>query len=105
MALQCGAATQAATVGAFLPSFIHEFGYGPRTSAIHYRDVFIANAFCPVKSQLFSVIPYACAFVTLLGVSYLSDHLNKKGVLLMCTLSISILGYASYPLFIKPGAV
>jgi hypothetical protein len=46
-----------------------------------------------VRTQLFSVIPYACAFVTLISVNLASDRLNRKGVFLMGLLCISLTGY------------
>ena len=46
-----------------------------------------------VRTQLFSVIPYACAFVTVIAVSWVSDRVNKKGVFLIGTLSVACIGY------------
>ena len=64
-----------ASVGVFLPTFIVEFGYTAE------------------NAQLFSVIPYACAFVFTPFICILSDRMNKKGPFLLLTLSISTLGY------------
>lgn len=63
------------TVGIFLPSFIAAFGY---TS---------------VDAQLFSVIPYAVAFVTLLSFSFLSDRINLKGCFVIAGLTSAFIGY------------
>ncbi|KAH8812389.1 major facilitator superfamily domain-containing protein [Xylogone sp. PMI_703] len=64
-----------ASISAFLPSFISQFGYST------------------VQTQLFSVIPYACAFATLIIVNTISDKLNVKGPFLMGCFCISITGY------------
>ncbi|KEF59000.1 uncharacterized protein A1O9_03843 [Exophiala aquamarina CBS 119918] len=63
------------SVGYFLPTFIHELG------------------FSPVRTQLFTVISYACTCTTLF-IAIISDRLNKKGVFLIGTLSLSCIGYA-----------
>lgn len=70
-AVACGISS----VGVFLPSFIVAFGY---TAA---------------DAQLFSVIPYACAFVTLIVVSSISDRVNMKGPFLIGCLSLTAVGY------------
>ena len=44
-------------------------------------------------SQLFSVIPYACATLCMLTLVIISDRLNAKGVMLFCCISISCVGY------------
>lgn len=47
-----------------------------------------------VRTQLFTVIPYACATVALVVVNVLSDRLkNSKGIFLMLCLSVSCLGF------------
>ena len=46
-----------------------------------------------MQTQLFSVIPYACAFITLLGVCIVSDRLNKKGIFLVASLCVACIGY------------
>lgn len=63
------------TVGIFLPSFIAAFGY------------------TDLDAQLFSVIPYAVAFVTLLTLSFLSDKINLKGPFVIAGLSSALIGY------------
>ncbi|KAL6873025.1 major facilitator superfamily domain-containing protein [Trichoderma novae-zelandiae] len=47
---------------------------------------------CP-RTQLFSIIPYACAFVTLLVINTASDRTNVKGPFLMLCFGVSITGY------------
>ncbi|OAA60323.1 Major facilitator superfamily domain, general substrate transporter [Niveomyces insectorum RCEF 264] len=73
--VNAGIAIGLASISAFLPSFISQFGYST------------------VQTQLFSVIPYACAFVTLIAVNYLSDRFNVKGVVIMGCFATSITGY------------
>ena len=46
-----------------------------------------------MQTQLFTAIPYACAFFTLLVVCIVSDYINKKGVLLIPCLSLTVIGY------------
>ncbi|EHY61237.1 hypothetical protein HRR83_009578 [Exophiala dermatitidis] len=49
-----------AATGAFLPSIVKEFGYSK------------------LDAQLFTVIPYACSFCSMLAVGYLSDYYHSK---------------------------
>lgn len=46
-----------------------------------------------VNAQLFSVIPYACAFVSLITICTISDRLNVKFIPIICLLSITLIGY------------
>lgn len=46
-----------------------------------------------VNTQLFTVIPYACAFVTLLAVNIASDRFNKKGPFMLGCVGTVIVGY------------
>ncbi|KFY91883.1 hypothetical protein V500_04415 [Pseudogymnoascus sp. VKM F-4518 (FW-2643)] len=62
-------------VGSFLPSFISTFG------------------FSPIQTQLFSVIPYACAFSTVLGSGFLSDRLNRKMPFLLGSFIVGCIGF------------
>ncbi|OAL28541.1 hypothetical protein AYO22_02735 [Fonsecaea multimorphosa] len=73
--INAGISLALASISAFLPTFISEFGYDS------------------VQTQLFSIIPYACAFVTLIVVNIVSDRLNLKGVVLMGLLCIGVVGY------------
>ncbi|OQU97631.1 hypothetical protein CLAIMM_03531 [Cladophialophora immunda] len=73
--MNSGIAIALISLSSFLPTFINQFGYSP------------------IRTQLFSVIPYACAFVTLLVLNSASDRVNLKGPFLMLCLSISIVGY------------
>ncbi|KAK4497119.1 hypothetical protein PRZ48_011569 [Zasmidium cellare] len=63
------------TTGVFLPTFIKQLGYSA------------------VNAQLFSVIPYACAFVAVLVVSYISDRLNVKGPFIAAGFAMCAVGY------------
>ncbi|KAH8163148.1 hypothetical protein CIB48_g5100 [Xylaria polymorpha] len=62
--------------GLFLPTIIKDLGY-------------TAN-----EAQLWSVIPYAVAAVATLCTAYLSDHFRVRGVIMLCSLPIAIIGYA-----------
>ncbi|KAF2100206.1 MFS general substrate transporter [Rhizodiscina lignyota] len=73
--MNAGTSLALASISAFLPTFIAQFGYSK------------------VRTQLFSVIPYACAFVTLIVVNIWSDKVNRKGVFLMGLLCTSSVGY------------
>lgn len=46
-----------------------------------------------VRSQLFTVIPYACATVMLVAVNYISDHYQHKAGFVMGSISTAIVGY------------
>ncbi|KAK3356550.1 putative MFS transporter [Lasiosphaeria hispida] len=62
--------------GLFLPTIIKDLGY-------------TAN-----EAQLWSVIPYAVAACTTLAVAFTSDRLKLRGVIMLCTMPIAIIGYA-----------
>ncbi|RWA08414.1 hypothetical protein EKO27_g6685 [Xylaria grammica] len=62
--------------GLFLPTIIKDLGY-------------TAN-----EAQLWSVIPYAVAAVATLCTAYLSDHFRVRGIIMLCSLPIAIIGYA-----------
>jgi sugar phosphate permease len=47
-----------------------------------------------VRTQLITVIPYACAFLTVLVLGIVSDKVNMKGPFLILTLTSAIVGYA-----------
>ncbi len=66
--------TLLASTGAFLPTIIKEFGYSS------------------VQTQLFTVIPYACAFVSMVTIGYLSDHFRKKSTFILGCLSLCATG-------------
>ncbi|KAK3312541.1 major facilitator superfamily domain-containing protein [Apodospora peruviana] len=61
--------------GLFLPTIIKGLGY-------------TAN-----EAQLWSVIPYAVAACTTLAVAFLSDRLKIRGIMMLCTMPVAILGY------------
>ncbi|KAI0150713.1 major facilitator superfamily domain-containing protein [Xylariaceae sp. FL1272] len=62
--------------GLFLPTIIRGLGY-------------TAN-----EAQLWSVIPYAVAAVFTVATAWLSDHFKVRGIIMLCTLPIGIIGYA-----------
>jgi hypothetical protein len=96
--MMAGVSLALASISAFLPTFIRQFGYslGKRHSVIHPPP---ERQFCTdvvlflVRTQLFSVIPYACAFVALIGINFASDRFNRKGLFLMGLLCTSSTGY------------
>lgn len=63
------------SVGVFLPTFVKDFGYST------------------LDAQLYSVIPYACAFVTVLSFCYFSDRINLKGPFILFGFTLSAIGY------------
>ncbi|KIX01451.1 uncharacterized protein Z518_09177 [Rhinocladiella mackenziei CBS 650.93] len=70
--------TLLASTGAFLPTIVKEFGYSK------------------VQAQLFTIIPYACAFFSMLAIGHLSDYYHNKawfilGSLTSCALGLIIL--------------
>ena len=62
--------------GLFLPTIINGLGY-------------TAN-----QAQLWSVLPYSVASVVTVAVSFLSDRLKVRGIIMLCTLPLAIIGYA-----------
>ncbi|KAF2093569.1 MFS general substrate transporter [Rhizodiscina lignyota] len=48
----------------------------------------------PNEAQLWTVIPYAVATVVTVVVAFVSDHLGLRGVVMLFTLPICIIGYA-----------
>jgi MFS family permease len=46
-----------------------------------------------VNTQLFTIIPYACAFVMVLAFGYLSDRVNRKMPFLMLSFVLGCVGY------------
>ncbi|KAB5585047.1 putative MFS transporter [Coniochaeta sp. 2T2.1] len=64
------------SIGLFLPTIILRLGY-------------TAN-----QAQLMSAPPYAVAAVMTLVVAFVSDRLKVRGPVMLCTMSIAIIGYA-----------
>ncbi|KXX73057.1 High-affinity nicotinic acid transporter [Madurella mycetomatis] len=64
------------SIGVFLPTIIVRLGY-------------TAN-----DAQLMTVPPYAVAAVMTLVVAFVSDRLKLRGVIMLCTMPIAIIGYA-----------
>ncbi|KAJ9617685.1 hypothetical protein H2204_013560 [Knufia peltigerae] len=69
------AALNIAAFSSFLPTIVHQFG------------------FTPLHTQLMSMIPYACAVVSLPTVSILSDRWQKRMLPMMCCFSLIIVGF------------
>jgi MFS family permease len=59
----------------FLPTFINAFGY----DRLH--------------SQLISIIPYACALVSMLFFAWLSDYTGRKAIFCVCGLGVCCIGF------------
>ncbi len=62
-------ATMVASAGAFLPTIVKSFG------------------FSSVRAQLFTVIPYACAFLSMIVIAILSDRYRNKGFFILGSLA------------------
>ena len=63
-----------ASTGAFLPTIVKEFGYDE------------------VHAQLFTIIPYACAFIAMIVIGVLSDHFRLKSWFIMGSLTSCAVG-------------
>ncbi|SPO07047.1 uncharacterized protein DNG_09741 [Cephalotrichum gorgonifer] len=68
-------ATALAGFGVFLPTFFREFGFDRLTT------------------QLYTIIPYSCAFISLLVTSYTSDRLRKRAIPLLGLTCLAIIGF------------
>ncbi|KAI1608237.1 retrograde regulation protein 2 [Exophiala viscosa] len=69
----CNSTLLAAT-GAFLPTIVVGFGYSK------------------IQSQLFTIIPYACSFFSMLAVGYLSDFYRNKSWFILGSLTSCAIG-------------
>ncbi|PCH02448.1 Major facilitator superfamily domain, general substrate transporter [Penicillium occitanis (nom. inval.)] len=63
-----------ASTGAFLPTIIKEFGFGA------------------VRAQLFTVIPYAVSFISMIVIGYLSDRMRNKSYFIIGSLTCCLIG-------------
>ncbi|KAG9773414.1 hypothetical protein KCU88_g5793, partial [Aureobasidium melanogenum] len=57
------------------------------------EEIDLAHNRYAVHTQLFSVIPYTCAFVTVIVTGYASDRLNVKGPIIFTCCCVGMLGY------------
>ncbi|CAM1507619.1 Fc.00g072600.m01.CDS01 [Cosmosporella sp. VM-42] len=64
-----------AAFGVFLPTFIKEFGFSRLTT------------------QLYTMIPYGCAFISLLVVARVADQLQKRAIPLLVLNAVAIVGF------------
>ncbi|PYH94485.1 retrograde regulation protein 2 [Aspergillus ellipticus CBS 707.79] len=64
-----------AVAGNFLPSLIQDFG------------------FSALQTQLFTVVPYACAFACCITLGILSDKVNRKAPVIFFTSALAVIGY------------
>ncbi|KAH8701746.1 retrograde regulation protein 2 [Talaromyces proteolyticus] len=67
-------ATMLASIGVFMPTIVKSFG------------------FSPVRAQLFTAIPYACGFVSMIGIGILSDRYQNKGFFILGSFTSCVLG-------------
>ncbi|OCL06820.1 putative MFS transporter [Glonium stellatum] len=69
---------------------------GPYSFGLFLPTIINALTFAsnPNNAQLWSVIPYAVATVVTIAIAILSDRMRLKGVIILFTLPISIVGYA-----------
>ncbi|XHG06342.1 hypothetical protein AWENTII_009547 [Aspergillus wentii] len=65
--------------GLFLPTIINDSGFAANENQV----------------QLWSVIPYAVAAILTVIVSYISDWMRLRGVIMLATLPVAIVGYAA----------
>ncbi|KAA1082348.1 hypothetical protein PGTUg99_034034 [Puccinia graminis f. sp. tritici] len=77
-AAQFASANNISSLAYFTPTIIHSFGYSP------------------TATQLYSVPPLSLAFLTVLGVSYLSDRYQVRGMATICCAALSALGFAIF---------
>lgn len=63
-----------ASIGVFLPTIVKSFGY----TAIH--------------AQLFTIIPYGCAFVSMITIGIISDQYRNKGIFILGCLTVTLVG-------------
>ena len=82
-----------ASITSFLPTFILQFGFDKRKSNIQQRNPWYLIDMPLVQAQLFTMIPYAFATVTLLAVCFLSDRINTKGPILFTCMTTSSVGF------------
>jgi hypothetical protein len=66
------------SIGVFLPTIIVQLGAG----------------YTAHQAQLMTVPPYAVAACTTLAVAFLSDRLQARGPVMLCTMPVAIVGYA-----------
>lgn len=59
----------------FLPTFIHEFGYSA------------------LVTQLYTIIPYGVAFISLIAVTRISDRLVMRSIPLLIVTGVAIVGF------------
>ena len=73
--IECGSHFAQDSLGNFIPDIIRGMGYESQ------------------QAQLMSIIVYACAFVSLIVTGFLSDRFQKRGIIILISSSIAIVGY------------
>jgi MFS family permease len=86
------ASLDVAAFGAFLPTFIHQFGFSPcKVLRIpSYRQYLTQEI---VDTQLYTVIPYAFATVSVPLVSILADRIDKRAIPFLVCMGITVTGF------------
>lgn len=56
-------------------------------------DIILGLGFSDVNAQLMSVIVYVCGTVTTLFAGWISDKINRRGIPLMISLCVMVVGY------------
>ncbi|KAK8080813.1 hypothetical protein PG997_008631 [Apiospora hydei] len=67
----------------------------PNRLVIQLPTIIAALGYTANEAQLWSVIPYAAAAVVTVIVAFLSDRLRVRGIIMLFTLPIAIIGYAA----------
>lgn len=84
-----------AAFGNFLPTFVNQFGFTKRgwylLGGAWWNN--LANDWLLVNSQLFTLIPYSVAMVTLPLFSLASDRARKKAIPTLLCLTIAVIGF------------
>ena len=85
------------SISLFLPTFIHAFGFSRSMHSPLFRHIillaFSSLMMIIVQTQLFSIIPYGVATISLVTLCPLSDRINSKGPVLLFCLGTSSIGY------------
>lgn len=81
-----------AAFGAFLPTFIRQFGFSPRKILLISDSLAGANQ-AIVDTQLYSIIPYAFATVSLPVVCIWADRSDQRAIPFLICMATSVIGF------------
>ncbi len=77
-----------------MPTFIKEFGFSPCKCDILYRThMFRTLTFSTVRTQLFTIIPYASAAIALPIISLCADRFFKRAIPLLFCYTLCAAGF------------